>query len=83
MEIVDRSSPNFGPRRGGALPSLVVLHHTAMTTAEAALERLVDPAAEVSAHYLIAEDGRVWRAGARGASVPGTPAPAPGAGLRT
>ena len=61
MEIVDRSSPNFGPRRGGALPSLVVLHHTAMATAEAALERLVDPAAEVSAHYLIAEDGRVWR----------------------
>jgi N-acetylmuramoyl-L-alanine amidase len=61
MEIVDRSSPNFGPRRGGALPSLVVIHHTAMPTAEAALERLVDPAAEVSAHYLIAEDGRVWR----------------------
>ncbi len=31
-----------------------------MATAEAALERLCDPAAEVSAHYLIAEDGRVW-----------------------
>ena len=27
---------------------------------EAALERLCDPAAEVSAHYLIAEDGRAW-----------------------
>jgi N-acetylmuramoyl-L-alanine amidase len=39
----------------------VVLHHTAMATAEAALARLCDPAAEVSAHYLIAEDGRVWR----------------------
>ena len=32
-----------------------------MRTAEAALERLCDPAAEVSAHYLVAEDGRVWR----------------------
>ncbi len=32
-----------------------------MATAEAALARLCDPAAEVSAHYLIAEDGRVWR----------------------
>jgi N-acetylmuramoyl-L-alanine amidase len=32
-----------------------------MATAEAALDRLRDPAAQVSAHYLIAEDGRVWR----------------------
>ena len=31
-----------------------------MTSAEAALERLCDPVAEVSAHYLIAEDGRVF-----------------------
>ncbi|HET9067832.1 MAG TPA: N-acetylmuramoyl-L-alanine amidase [Amaricoccus sp.] len=61
MEILERSSPNFGPRRDGLRPELVVLHHTAMLTAEAALERLCDPAAEVSAHYLIAEDGRVWR----------------------
>ncbi|TVQ53953.1 MAG: N-acetylmuramoyl-L-alanine amidase [Rhodobacteraceae bacterium] len=40
---------------------MVVIHYTAMATAEAALARLRDPAAEVSAHYLIAEDGRVWR----------------------
>ena len=52
MEILERSSPNFGPRRDGLRPELVVLHHTAMLTAEAALERLCDPAAEVSAHYL-------------------------------
>ena len=61
MKIVERSSPNFGPRREGARPDIVVLHYTAMLTAEAALERLCDPAAEVSAHYLLAEDGRVWR----------------------
>jgi N-acetylmuramoyl-L-alanine amidase len=61
MEIVERSSPNFGARRGGLLPSLVVLHYTAMPTAEAALDRLSDPASEVSSHYLIAEDGRTWR----------------------
>jgi N-acetylmuramoyl-L-alanine amidase len=61
MEIVERSSPSFGPRRNGLRPQLVVLHHTAMLTAEAALERLCDPASEVSAHYLVAEDGRVWR----------------------
>lgn len=54
-------SPNFGPRRDGARASLIVLHYTAMTTAEAALERLCDPAAEVSAHYLISETGTVWQ----------------------
>ena len=43
------------------MPDMVVLHYTAMATAEAALERLCDPTAEVSAHYLIAEDGRLWR----------------------
>ncbi|MEL6523310.1 MAG: N-acetylmuramoyl-L-alanine amidase [Pseudomonadota bacterium] len=31
-----------------------------MTSAEAALDRLCDPTYEVSAHYLIAEDGRAW-----------------------
>ncbi|MDH3263382.1 MAG: N-acetylmuramoyl-L-alanine amidase [Paracoccaceae bacterium] len=54
-------SPNFGERRGGARPSLVVLHYTAMPSAEAALDRLSAPEHEVSAHYLVAEDGRVFR----------------------
>jgi len=40
---------------------MIVLHHTAMTTAEAALDRLCDAGAEVSAHYLIGERGRVWQ----------------------
>lgn len=67
-------SPNCGPRREGLRPSLIVLHYTAMASAEAAIERLCDPAAEVSAHYLIARNGevtqlvpedlRAWHAGA-------------------
>lgn len=55
------ASPNFGPRRGGLRPSVVVLHYTAMQSAEAALERLCDPVAEVSAHYLIGRDGALWQ----------------------
>ena len=55
------SSPNHGPRRGGVRPDLVVLHHTAMASAEAARARLCDPEAEVSAHYLVSERGRVWQ----------------------
>ena len=39
---------------------MIVLHHTAMDSCEAALARLCDPAAEVSAHYLIGERGEVW-----------------------
>ncbi len=54
-------SPNCGPRRDGLRPELVVIHYTEMPDAEAALERLCAPEAQVSAHYLIGADGRVWR----------------------
>jgi N-acetylmuramoyl-L-alanine amidase len=61
VRILAHPSPNFGERRGGAQPSLVVLHYTAMPTPEAALARLTASECEVSAHYLVAEDGRVFR----------------------
>jgi N-acetylmuramoyl-L-alanine amidase len=61
MEIQDRPSPNHDARRGGLAPALVVLHYTAMDSAEAALERMCDPATEVSTHYLIGRDGAVYR----------------------
>jgi N-acetylmuramoyl-L-alanine amidase len=38
---------------------MIVLHHTGMPSAGAALARLCDPAAQVSAHYLVDEGGRV------------------------
>jgi N-acetylmuramoyl-L-alanine amidase len=61
MRVEQAPSPGCGPRRGDARPDLVVIHHTGMATAAAALDRLRDPGSEVSAHYLIAEDGMVWR----------------------
>ncbi len=57
--MIERPSPNFGPRRDGLTPSIVVLHYTAMASAEAAIQRLCDPAAEVSAHYVICRSGQV------------------------
>ena len=51
-------SPNFDARV--APPDMIVLHYTGMESGEAALARLVDPAAKVSAHYLIEEDGRLF-----------------------
>ena len=69
-------SPNFGPRRGAARPDLIVLHHTGMPTCAEARARLCDPASEVSAHWLIDEQGRAeplvpekmraWHGGAGG-----------------
>lgn len=64
-------SPNWDERK---LPvSMVVLHYTGMRSADEARERLCDPDAKVSAHYLIDEDGtvtsmvpeekRAWHAG--------------------
>ena len=58
-ELVHRTvpSPNWNER---AEPiSMVVLHYTEMQSADAALQRMCDPATEVSAHYLITEEGEV------------------------
>jgi N-acetylmuramoyl-L-alanine amidase len=58
-EIVDHPSPNYDDRLDPV--SMVVLHYTGMETAQAAIDRLCDPDAKVSAHYLIDEDGRTLR----------------------
>lgn len=55
-----RASPNRDARPAGAPVGLVILHYTGMRSAGAALERLCDPAASVSAHYLLAADGGLW-----------------------
>ena len=66
-------SPNHGERATGAPIDMLILHYTGMQSAEEALQRLCDPRAEVSAHYLVNEDGtilqcvpearRAWHAG--------------------
>lgn len=51
------ASPNFNERK---LPvSMVVLHYTGMRSAGEALARLCDESSQVSAHYLIDEEGQV------------------------
>jgi len=56
----DHPSPNFNERPDGCKPDMVILHYTGMESGESALKRLCDPSAEVSAHYLVEEDGRVF-----------------------
>lgn len=59
MDFIEAPSPNYDERR--VLPDILVLHYTGMPTGEAALERLRDPEAKVSSHYLVEEDGRIFR----------------------
>ena len=69
--MIATPSPNFDDRT--APVSMIVLHYTGMPTAAEALARLCDPAAKVSAHYFVDEDGsvhqlvdedkRAWHAG--------------------
>jgi len=66
-------SPNFDARAAGIALKYIVLHYTGMKDAASALARMCDPAAKVSAHYMIDENGsiiqlvdeknRAWHAG--------------------
>jgi N-acetylmuramoyl-L-alanine amidase len=60
-ELVHRDQPSPNCDARDERISMVVLHYTDMPSAEAALTRLCDPAAKVSAHYVITEDGEVIR----------------------
>jgi len=58
VDLIPAPSPNFDART--APPDMIVLHYTGMQSGEAALTRLRDPRAKVSAHYLVEEDGRIF-----------------------
>ncbi|MGY6708843.1 MAG: N-acetylmuramoyl-L-alanine amidase [Rhizobiaceae bacterium] len=53
------ASPNFGPRRDGLAPEILLIHYTGMATGQAAQDWLCNPASEVSCHYILHEDGRI------------------------
>jgi N-acetylmuramoyl-L-alanine amidase len=57
--LIDHPSPNHSERDDDI--SFLILHYTAMDTAQAALDRLCDPVAKVSSHYFVGEDGTIWR----------------------
>lgn len=58
MNFIRTPSPNFNERTRAV--SLIVLHYTGMESGDAALERMRDTAAAVSAHYMVEEDGRIF-----------------------
>lgn len=73
MGLIEAPSPNFDDRPSDKPIDMLVLHYTGMASAAAALDRMTDAEAKVSAHYMIDEDGglyvlvpegkRAWHAG--------------------
>lgn len=58
-DFIPCPSPNCDSRKGQAI-DILLLHYTGMTGGDVARARLCDPATQVSAHYLIEEDGRIY-----------------------
>jgi N-acetylmuramoyl-L-alanine amidase len=54
-------SPNHDPRPDNVPVDILLVHYTGMPDCASALTRLCDPAAQVSAHYVIDEDGTIYR----------------------
>jgi N-acetylmuramoyl-L-alanine amidase len=61
--LVDRvhPSPNHGERRGTDRIDSIILHYTGMAETSAALLWLANPLSQVSCHYFVFEDGRIWQ----------------------
>jgi N-acetylmuramoyl-L-alanine amidase len=52
-------SANYGDRAKGRLPDMIVLHYTGMPDVEGAINQLCSAGTDVSAHYIVLEDGRI------------------------
>lgn len=59
MRTISRPSLNFDVRNADI--SMIVLHYTGMQSGEEAIERLCSEESKVSAHYVIDEDGSVYK----------------------
>jgi N-acetylmuramoyl-L-alanine amidase len=58
LRMIEAPSPNFNERLHPL--DMLVLHYTGMKDGPSALARMRDPEAEVSAHYMVEEDGTVF-----------------------
>jgi N-acetylmuramoyl-L-alanine amidase len=61
LRIFEAPSPNTEPRPNGTVIDTLILHYTGMQSGAEAIARLRDPAAIVSAHYVVEEDGSIFR----------------------
>lgn len=59
MNILQNPSPNFGPRRDGKKPYILLLHYTDTQDLAETYTYLKDKERDVSAHYVIDIDGTI------------------------
>jgi len=59
LRIRDLPSPNQEDRPASMPIDMLILHYTGMRSAREAMDRLRDPAATVSSHYVVDEDGAI------------------------
>jgi N-acetylmuramoyl-L-alanine amidase len=59
--VRDLPSPNQDDRPAGTPVDMLILHYTGMRTGQEAIDRLRDPQAKVSSHYVVEEDGAIFR----------------------
>src|SRR6266404_5975166 len=52
-------SPNHGERRSAARPDMILLHYTGLASAQDAISMFCSDQSELSAHYIVQEDGRI------------------------
>src|SRR4029078_1827939 len=52
-------SPSHGDRNNGGIAEMILLHYTGMPDVEGAIAQLCTPGTDVSAHYIVLEDGRI------------------------
>ncbi len=61
LALVETPSGNHDDRPHGTVVDILLLHYTGMKSAGDALQRLCDPTVHVSCHYLVDEDGTIYR----------------------
>jgi N-acetylmuramoyl-L-alanine amidase len=61
LDVGELLSPNQEDRPAGVPIDTLILHYTGMRTARDAIDRLRDPVARVSSHYVVDEDGAIFR----------------------
>jgi len=59
--VLELPSPNHDERPQGEAVDVLILHYTGMKSARDAIDRLRDPKAQVSSHYVVDEDGTIFR----------------------
>jgi N-acetylmuramoyl-L-alanine amidase len=61
LRIRDLPSPNHDERPAGTPVDTLILHYTGMRSGAEAIARLREPSSRVSCHYVVEEDGAVFR----------------------